>query len=67
MKVKLKNKDKPMKQLYCFNKLGFSQTIFDKINSGVQVEVERVPGIAWEYVEEVKSKQKTKNKKEGDE
>ena len=69
MKIKLKSKDNPMTKLYCFNNLGFCQTTFDKINSGVQVEVERVPGEAWEYVEEVKSKPKTKkkNKKEGGE
>ena len=69
MKIKLKNKDNRIKTLFCFNNQGFCQTTFDKINSGVQVDVERVPGKAWEYVEEVKSKVKskvkTKNKKEG--
>ena len=62
MKIKLKDKEKPMKQLFCFNSKGFCQTTFDKINSGVQGEVERVPGEAWEYVEEVKNKPKTKRK-----
>ena len=70
MKIKLKSKDTPMKILYCFNRQGFCQTTFDKINSGVQVEVERVPSKAWEYVEEVKpevKKEKPKKvKKEGD-
>ena len=67
MKVKLIKKDNPMTTLYCFNKQGFCQTTFDKINSGVQVEVERVPSKAWDYVEEVKNKPKTKKKtkKEG--
>ena len=70
MKIKLKNIDSPMKVLYCFNNQGFCQTTFDKINSGVQVEVERVPNKAWEYVEKVekekKETKKKKNKKEGD-
>ena len=67
MKIKLKNKNNPMTTLYCFNRLGFCQTTFDKINSGVQVEVERVPKIAWNYVEEVKKQnKKKKNKKEGE-
>ena len=67
MKIKLINKDNPMTKLYCFNKQGFCQTTFDKINSGVQVEVERVPNKAWEYVEEIKKQtKKKKNKKEGD-
>ena len=64
MKIKLKSKDNPMKTLYCFNKQGFCQTTFDKINSGKQTEVERVPKPAWEYVEEVKvMKKKTKENK----
>ena len=64
MKIKLKNIDSPMKVLYCFNNQGFCQTTFDKINSGVQVEVERVPSKAWKYVEKVeKVKKETKKKK----
>ena len=67
MKIKLKSKDNKMKALYCFNRQGFCQTTFDKVNSGIEVEVERVPYNAWEYVEEVKKevKIKKKNKKEG--
>ena len=63
MKIKLKNKDNPMDKLFCFNKKGFCQTIFDKINSGKQVEVEKIPKSALEYVEEVKLIKK--KKKEG--
>lgn len=64
MKIKLKNIDSPMKTLYCFNNQGFCQTTFDKINSGIQVEVERVPSKAWKYVEKVeKVKKETKKKK----
>ena len=39
----------------CFKLRGFCQTTLDKINSGKQVEVEKVPKPAWEYVEEVKT------------
>ena len=62
MKIKLKNKDNPITTLYCFNNKGFCQTTFDKINSGVQVEVERVPNKAWEYIEEIKKTKKSNNK-----
>ena len=66
MKVKLIKKDNPMTTLYCFNKQGFCQTTFDKINSGVQVEVEKVPSKAWDYVEKVKKQSKKKKNKKGD-
>ena len=66
MKVKLINKDNPMTTLYCFKKQGFCQTTFDKINSGVQVEVEKVPSKAWDYVEKVKKQSKKKKNKKGD-
>ena len=54
MKIKLKDKGNPIKSMMCFKSRGFCQTTLDKINSGKQVEVERVPKPAWEYVEEVK-------------
>ena len=52
-----------MDKMFCFNSRGFCQATFDKINSGKQVMVERVPKAAWDYVEEVKNKTK-KNKGE---
>jgi hypothetical protein len=55
MKIKLKDKGNPIKSMMCFKSRGFCQTTLDKINSGKQVEVERVPKPAWEYVEEVKT------------
>ena len=71
MKIKLKSKDNPMKPLFCFNKQGFCQTTFDKINSGSKVVVEKVPNKAWEYVEEVKKEVKKevklKKSKKGEE
>ena len=63
MKIRLKDKDKPITRLLCFNSRGFCQTTLDKINSGKQVTVDRVPKDAWNYVEEVKNKIK-KNKGE---
>ena len=63
MKIKLIDKDNPITKLWCFNNIGFCQTTLDKINSGKQVTVDRVPKDAWNYVEEVKNKIK-KNKGE---
>ena len=63
MKIKLIDKDKPIDKMICFNNKGFCQTTLDKINSGKQVKVDRVPKEAWNYVEEVKNKTK-KNKGE---
>ena len=54
MKIKLKDKDKPISEMLCFNSRGFCQTTLDKINSGKEVEVERVPNQALNYVEEIK-------------
>ena len=69
MKIKLKDKEKPMKQLFCFNSKGFCQTTFDKINAGQQVEVQKVPKPAWEYVDMAKVSKpkpnKTKKQNEG--
>ena len=62
MKIKLKNKENPMTALFSFTNKGFCQDIYDKINSGVQVEVEKVPKKAWDYVEKVKTKNKKGDK-----
>ena len=65
MKIKLKDKDNPITQMWCFNSNGYSSDIVDKINSGKQVEVEKVPKPALEYVEEIMIiKKKNINKKE---
>ena len=65
MKIKLKNKDNPITQMWCFSFNGYSSDVINKINSGKQVEVERIPKPALEYVEEVKIiKHKNKKKKE---
>ena len=54
MKIKLKDKDKTISEMLCFNSRGFCQTTLDKIKSGKEVEVERVPNQALNYVEEIK-------------
>ena len=60
MKIKLKNKDNPITQMWCFSYKGYNLDIINKINSGKQTEVERVPKSAWEYIEEVKIIKKKK-------
>ena len=63
MKIKLIDKEKPITEMFCFKFRGYDSTLIDKINSGKQVEVERIPKQAWEYVEEIK-KQTKKSKGE---
>ena len=63
MKIKLIDKKKPIAQMWCFNNSGYCSTLIDEINSGKQVEVERISKQALEYVEEIK-KQTKKSKGE---
>ena len=58
MKIKIKDKENPITQLWCFKNEGFCSTLLGEINSGKQVKVDRVPKLAWEYVEEVKTVKK---------
>ena len=58
MKIKLISKDKPITSNWCFKNEGFCSTLLGEINSGKQVEVNRVPKPAWEYVEEIKTVKK---------
>ena len=62
MKIKLISKDKPITSNWCFKNEGFCSTLLEEINSGKQVEVDRVPKVAWEYVEEVKTVKKKQTK-----
>ena len=62
MKIKLISKDKPITSNWCFKKEGFCSTLLEEINSGKQVVVDRVPKLAWEYVEEVKTIKKKQTK-----
>tara|TARA_Y100000401_G_C8204689_1_gene165371 strand:- start:226 stop:417 length:192 start_codon:yes stop_codon:yes gene_type:complete len=63
MKIKLKDKDKPITEMFCFKFRGYDSTLISIINSGKQIEVERVPKKAWEYVDEVKKQSKKKESK----
>ena len=58
MIIKLINKEKPISKKWCFKLTGYESSIIDKINSGKQVVVEKVPKPAWEYVEQIKKKKK---------
>lgn len=62
MKIKLISKDKPITSNWCFLNKGFCLTTIQKINSGKQVKVDKVPKPAWDYVEEVKTKKKKESK-----
>ena len=66
MKVKLISKEKPITKMWCIKFRGYLSTLIKTINSGKQVEVEKVPKPAWEYIEEVKTKPiKAKKQNEG--
>ena len=60
MKIKLKDKEMPITEMWCFTLRGYDPNIIEAINSGKQVEVERVPKPAFEYVEEVRKQNKKK-------
>ena len=63
MKVRLIDKEKPITEMLCFKLRGYDPALIEAINSGKQVEVEKIPKTALEYVEEVK-RQTKKNKGE---
>ena len=63
MKIKLKDKERPITAMWCFSNQGYDSSIIEAINSGKQVSVERVPKSALGYIEEVKKETKTTKKK----
>ena len=63
MKIKIKDKDNPLTQLWCFKYKGYDSSLIEQINSGKQVEVDKVPKPAWNYVETVKTVKKKKESK----
>ena len=65
MNIKLKDKDKPisLKSGWCFMNAGFDSGLIEKINSGKEVTVDKIPKSARELVQQVK---KQVNKKKGD-
>jgi hypothetical protein len=60
MIIKLKNKKNPITQMWCFTMQGYDSDIINKLNSGENVEVEKIPKPALEFVNEVKTEVKTK-------
>ena len=62
MKIKLKDLANPITKLWCFTNNGYDSSIINKINSGKEVEVERVPYKAWDFLEEVKTIKKKQKK-----
>ena len=56
MIIKLKNKKNPITQMWCFNMSGYDSDVINKINSGEEVEVEKIPKPALEFVTEEKTK-----------
>ena len=64
MKIKLKDKNNPIIKKYCFNTNGYESSIIEKLNSGKQVVVQKVPKPAWNFVEEVKKQVKKKKENE---
>tara|TARA_R100000963_G_C4631153_1_gene96219 strand:- start:129 stop:305 length:177 start_codon:yes stop_codon:yes gene_type:complete len=56
MKIKLKNKKNLITQMWCFNMSGYDSDIINKLNSGVEVEVEKIPKPALKFVTEVNNK-----------
>ena len=56
MIIKLKNKKNPITQMWCFNMSGYDSDVIIKLNSGEEVEVEKIPKPALEFVTEVKTK-----------
>jgi hypothetical protein len=58
MKIKLKDKKNPIKAMWCFTMNGYDSEIIKKLNSGEDVEVEKIPKPALEFVTEIKLKTK---------
>tara|TARA_R110000851_G_scaffold80093_1_gene176379 strand:+ start:333 stop:515 length:183 start_codon:yes stop_codon:yes gene_type:complete len=54
MKIKLKDKKNPITAMWCFTMGGYDSDIINKLNSGKEVEVEKIPKPALEFVKEIK-------------
>ena len=66
MKIKLKKKDNLVPNNLVFRHAGHSLTLINEINSGKQVDVDKIPKPAVEFVEEGKSNKKKGNAPKGD-
>ena len=56
MKIKIKDKKKPITQMWCFKFSGYDSEIIKKLNSGKAVDVEKIPRPALEFVIEEQPK-----------
>lgn len=63
MKIKLIDKENPVPYMYAFKLSGADMTLTDEINSGKEVEVDKIPSPASKYVEEIKEEIKRIKKK----
>jgi len=54
MKIKLKDKPISLKSGWCFLNSGYSNELIEKINSGKQVQVDKIPRPALEYITKIK-------------
>tara|TARA_R100001443_G_scaffold1147_1_gene4426 strand:+ start:3210 stop:3413 length:204 start_codon:yes stop_codon:yes gene_type:complete len=66
MKIKLKDKGNPVPNTCVFKNAGHCLTLINEINSGKQVEVDRIPTAAAEYVEKVNTNKKKGGNPKGD-
>lgn len=63
MKIKLIDKENPVPYMYAFKIAGADMALTDEINSGKEVEVDKIPSPALKYVKEVKKEIKPIKKK----
>ena len=63
MKIKLIDKEIPVPYMYALKLSGADMTLTDEINSGKEVEVDKIPSPASKYVEEIKEEIKRIKKK----
>ena len=62
MKIKLKNKSNKIEGMLCFFNKGYCSTTIDKLNSGEEVTVDRIPTPAVDLVSEIKKPKKKGSK-----
>ena len=59
MKIKLKSKEKqiPPNSMWCFKYAGYDSNIIEKLNSGEDVDVEKIPKPALDFVKKINHKE----------
>ena len=58
MKIKIKDKKRPITKMWCFKYAGYDPGVINKLNSGEAVDVEKIPKPALEFVKEIKKENK---------